>query len=628
MDGSQGLETTQTDLPFREIPYLPQKLIIERRDDGAIILDNGQPLRPYHPHMLAPIVYWAATAPDRIWLAQRDPLDSSKPGWVEITYGEALTRIRELAQGLLDAGAGQDTPMMILSRNSIEHALIMYAAMWAGSPVVPVTPAYALLSQDFERLNYVDKLTEPGFIYVEDGVDFQRGLDGMALGDRLVIYARNAPECSNSVSQDELATEPNAAVDLAYDRIDTDSVAKFMLTSGSTGEPKAVINTHGMISSMVKMIRSIWDVDRLEALSDGPQVMVNFLPWSHTYGANSILHSMTDWGGTLYIDWGAPTPARLPEMIHNLKDVAPSQHTTVPAAWAAIATELEADQELAAKFFEKLYVMAYGGAAMGQDIYERIQKVAIETTGEHISLSAGYGATETAPTTSNVHWPNSVMGLIGLPLPGCTMKLAPVGDKYECRVKGPHITPGYFKNPEKTAEVFDEEGYYCLGDAVKFVDPDDPNKGLAFDGRIAEEFKLANGTWVSAGAVRVGAVSAVDGALSDAVVCGLNENRIGILGFLNPGYCKRLAGDVPVAEMAKHPDVVAAVTAGLQAYNKRNPQVSSRIATVILQSDQPSADNGEITEKGYINQSKAQALRADDVKRLFADQPDADVITL
>ncbi len=439
---------------FREVGYLPQELDVERRDDGSILLRNGLPLRPYPPHMLAPLVYWAANAPERVWLAQRDPASPQSEGWQEITYGDALKRIRGIAAGFLNRGAGPDAPVMILSRNSIEHALVMYGAMWAGSPVVPVTPAYALLSQDYERLKYVDKLTGPAFIYVDDGDEYQRGLEGAGLTDRPVIFARGNVRASGSISLDDFGQASGPEVDLAYDRLTSSTVAKYMLTSGSTGEPKAVINTHGMIASNAKMIRSVWDVERLEALTGGPQVMTNFLPWSHTYGANAILHSMTDWGGTLYIDWGAPTPAKLPEMLRTLRDVRPTQHTTVPAAWAAIATEIENDDALAANFFRNLRVMAYGGASMGQDIYERVQAVAERITGERISLSAGYGATETAPTTSNVHWPNDRMGLIGLPLPGCEMKLAPVGEKYECRVRGrisrPAITATRRRRPRRS----------------------------------------------------------------------------------------------------------------------------------------------------------------------------------
>ncbi|MCR9225456.1 MAG: feruloyl-CoA synthase [Hyphomonas sp.] len=605
-------------VPFRELPFLPQKTLIETRDDGTVLIRNGQPLKDYPPHMLWPLRYWAERAPDRIWLAQRDPVDPTKEGWQEITYAEAWDRIRTLAQGFLNAGAA--APIMILSRNTIDHALVMYGAMLAGCPVVPVTPAYALLSQDFARLNYVDGLVEPAYIYVEDGAEYQRGLDGMQVEDRLVLYSRNAPTGYQSQSLDAFAVSGGNSVNEAYDRLTSETVAKFMLTSGSTGEPKAVINTHGMIAANAKMIRSVWDEDRLAQVTGEVQVMCNFLPWSHTYGANAILHNMTDWGGTLYLDWGAPTPARLPEMIRNLKEVSTTQHTTVPAAWAALATEFEQDEALAQTFFKRICQMAYGGASMGQDIYERIQKVAVRITGERISLSAGYGATETSPTASNVHWPNDTMGLIGLPLPGNTFKLVPAGDKKELRVKGVNVTPGYYRNEEKTRAAFDEEGFYRLGDAVRFVDPDDPNKGLAFDGRTAEEFKLANGTWVSAGKLRVQAVQAVDGALADAVVCGLNRDAVCLLGFVNESYCERLIGEkLPLSEMIEHPKVVDAVRSGLAQHNASNPNAANRIARVLLQPTQPQPDAGEITEKGYINQNKAQTLRQIEVEQLYSD---------
>ncbi|HCE25166.1 MAG TPA: feruloyl-CoA synthase, partial [Hyphomonas sp.] len=409
-----------SDLPFREVPYLPLKLEIDRRPDGTIYLDNGQPLKACLPHMLAALVHWAEHRPDTVWLAERDPENPGAEGWHTITYAVGLDTVRRLAQGFLDAGAGPDAPLMILSKNSIANALIMYAAMWAGSPAVPVTPAYALLSEDLGRLKYIDGLTQPKFIYVEDGTDYQRALDGLDIEGRLVIYSGNAPERYDAVRFEQFMRSPTLAVDEAYARLTPDTVAKYMMTSGSTGEPKAVINLHGMVASNARMIRSIWDEDRLDKLTGGTQVMCNFLPWSHTYGAHSILHNMLDWGGTLYIDQGAPTPARLPEMLRNLKEVSTTQHTTVPAAWAALATELERDDQLAEVFFKRLVCMAYGGASMGQDIYERIQAVAVRITGERISLSAGYGATETAPTASNVHWPNDRMGLIGLPLPGNT----------------------------------------------------------------------------------------------------------------------------------------------------------------------------------------------------------------
>jgi len=613
---------TTTHIPFREVPYLPLKLKIDRRPDGTIYLENGQPLKAHPPHMLAPLVKWAAERADQVWLAERWPRDPAQPGWREVTYTDGLAEVKRLAAALLSEGAGPDAPVMILSKNSIDNALLMYAAMWAGSPVVPVTPAYALLSQDLVRLNYIDRLTEPKFIYVEDGAEYQRALDGMALGGRLVIYSRNAPNVPRAVSLEDFAGQAGPAVDAAYTALTPAAVAKYMLTSGSTGEPKAVINTHGMIAANSKMIRSVWDEDRLDAITGGPQVMVNFLPWSHTYGANSILHNMLDWGGTMYICQGAPTPQRLPEMLRNLKEIPTTQHTTVPQAWGALATALEQDDALAEVFFSRLTSMAYGGAAMGQDIYERLQVVAVRVTGERISLSAGYGATETAPTASNVHWPNGVMGLIGLPLPGNTFKLVPTGSKLEVRVKGVNVTPGYYRNPEKTAAAFDEEGFYQLGDAVKFVDPAVPEKGLAFDGRTVEEFKLVSGTWVSTGSVRVAAVAATGGVLSDAIVCGLNRDEIGLLGFLNEAYCQRLAGsDLPLDALVAHPAIEAALREGLAAHNKKNPNAAARIARLLLQTDQPRADLGEITEKGYINQSRTQELRASEIERLYAPAP-------
>lgn len=612
-------DMTTTQIPFREVPYLPLKLKMDRRPDGTILLESGLPLKPVPPHMLAPLVKWAAQRPDQVWLAERWPEDPLQADWRQVTFGEGLAQVKRLAAAFLSEGAGPDAPLMILSKNSIDNALLMYAAMWAGSPAVPVTPAYALLSQDLVRLNYIDRLTEPKFIYVEDGAEYQRALSAMNLDGRLVIYSRNPPKVPRAVSLEDFAGQAGPAVDAAYAALTPQTVAKYMLTSGSTGEPKAVINTHGMVAANSKMIRSVWDEDRLDAITGGPQVMVNFLPWSHTYGANAILHNMLDWGGTMYIDQGAPTPQRLPEMLRNLKEIPTTQHTTVPQAWAALATALEQDNELAEVFFSRLTSMAYGGAAMGQDIYERLQVVAVRITGERISLSAGYGATETAPTSSNVHWPNGTMGLIGLPLPGNTFKLVPTGGKLEVRVKGVNVTPGYYRNPEKTAAAFDEEGFYQLGDAVKFVDPAVPEKGLAFDGRTVEEFKLVSGTWVSTGSVRVAAVAATGGVLSDAIVCGLNREEIGLLGFLNEAYCQRLAGaPLPLEELVRHPAIEAAIREGLAAHNKQNPNAAARIARVLLQASQPQADLGEITEKGYINQFRTQELRAAEIERLYS----------
>lgn len=590
--------------PFRDAPYVQRRLRVTRRADSSVLLDNDNPLRGVARHAIEPLAFWAAAAPQRKAIAQR----AADGSWEIWSYAAVFAAVRALGEAFADLGLGPEAPLMILSRNSVEHALATYGAMLAHAPVCPVTPAYSLLAKDHERLRAIVRLIQPRAVFVEDGALFQRALEGGGFGDLPVIYARNAPQGFRGIAFADLqATAPSRRVNQLYEMLTHDHVCKYLLTSGSTGAPKAVINTHRMLCANAAMIRSIIDPVAELALPEEQTVICNFLPWSHTFGANAILHLTFTSGGVFYVDWGAPTPDRFAETLRNLKEVSPTQHTTVPAGWAMIATELEKDPAFAANFFKDLRVMAYGGAAMGQDLYERIQAMAIAVTGHRITLSAGYGATETAPTVSNVHWLNDRMGLIGLPIPASTMKLVPNGDKYELRVKGPHITPGYLHDPERTAQAFDEEGFYKLGDAVRFADPHDPEQGLAFAGRIAEEFKLASGTWVSAGKVRVDVVTACGGVLADAVICGLNEPYIAILGFLNLPYCQRLVGaPLSNAELAAHPAVIAAVEAGLAAHNRDNPNQAARIARAALLTGQPRLDNGEITDKGYLNQARCR----------------------
>jgi feruloyl-CoA synthase len=615
----EHVEGVSAGAPWRDPLFAPVRVTWQRRPDGAILLESQNPMGPMAPDLIQPLERWAVEAPDRVWLAQRTP----DADWQTLTFGEALTLVRRLGQAMLDLGLSAERPLMILSRNSIPHALMTYAAIHAGVPVCPVSPAYSLLAGDHTRLGAFIELVRPGALFAEPGGLYARTLAAIA-GALPVIAAGGLPEGIQAHAWETLCTTaPRIGIDAARAAITPDTVAKYLLTSGSTGQPKAVINTHGMMCVNAAMTRGAYRLD----VDPEPEVGISFLPWSHTFGGNAVLNGSLVNGGTLYIDWGAPIPGRFEESLRNLKDIAPTYHSTVPVGWAMIAAELERDPAFARRFFSRLRFMAYGGAAMSQEIHDRIQRLAVEATGHRIAFTTGYGATETAPTISYVGWITERMGLIGVPLPGVVLKLAPVNGKLEARVKGPAVTPGYLRDPERTAAAFDEEGFYRLGDAVRLVDPEDPSRGAVFDGRLVEDFKLDSGTFVSAGVLRVQVVSALGGLVQDAVVCGQDHREIGLLLFLNPVAAPRVAGTAgDLATLARDPRIIESVRAALIRHNAANPGSATRIGRALVLGDSPSPEGGELTDKGYINQAAARDKRAADVRRLLAPEPDADVI--
>ena len=609
--------------PFRDARYVEPKVEVERRPDGSIVLRNPHPLRPTPANLIEPIRKWAAEAPDRIWLGKRRPATEGFGDWDLLTYAEAHRKVNAIAQALLDRGLGQQAPVMILSGNSIEHALMTYGAILAGVPVAPVSPSYSTMSSDFEKLRYVVDLIEPKLIFMQESASFARGLAALNL-DGVELVTVDASR--GTAFADLTDTTPGPAVEESYARLAPDMVAKYLFTSGSTGMPKAVITTQRMMCVNSVMPRSV----TVEQDDDEPPVLLNWLPWNHCFGGNAILNNLLVAGGTLYIDGGRPVPGGFAETVANLREIAPTAYSNVPAAYTMLADELERDEALAKNFFSRLRTLAYGGAALSQDLYERIQRVAIAASGERIAFSSGYGATETAPTICNVHWPTERMGLLGLPLPGVELKLAPVGQKMEVRVRGACITPGYYRNPEKTRDAYDEEGFYRLGDGARFVNPENPLEGLVFDGRVAEDFKLSTGTWVSAGKLRVDAVAASNGVLSDALIAGLDREYIGLLGFPNIPACRNIAGDQSLAaeDIVHHPAVLARLAEGMRAHNKGHPGSSTRVVRALLMVEPPSVDAGELTDKGYINQSVALGRRADLVERLYADPPGNDIVVV
>ncbi|MFO1013265.1 MAG: AMP-binding protein [Caulobacteraceae bacterium] len=593
MDDASAL----TRLGMRDPLYGPRTLSVERRADGAILLSNPRPYDDPFDTVMGPISHWAKADPERPWLAER-----VGDGWFILSYGEGRERIRSLAGGLHALGLSRAAPMLILARNNIDHAMIAYAAMCRAIPVAAVSPQYGLKGADLSRLDHAVQVIRPSCVYAEDAALFADGLSLPALAGLPVIVGAN-PRPGDILLADLATSSPAPLIARGHDP------AKLLLTSGSTGKPKAVICLHSGVASVAAQIGACFT-------DPEPPVVVNQAPWSHSLGANSILQNVTHRGGTIYIDAGQPAPGRMGETVRNLKEIAPTYHNMVPAGWDLLAHELETDEALARTFFSRVRLLQYGGAMLAQSTCDRIEAVAKRVCGETISFASGYGSTETGPTCANVHWPNLTMGLLGLPIPGTVVKLAPNGDKLEFLVKGLQISPGYWNNPEATAGAFDEEGFYRTGDAAKLVDETDYYLGLAFDGRLSENFKLTSGTFVDAGAVRIGAVSALGGVISDALVCGEGEASLGLLLFLNADVARR------------HTNLRDVIAEGLLTYNKTALGAGGKVARALVLDGAPDPATGEITDKGYINQGLARGRRPDEIKRLFAADPDNEVIIL
>ncbi len=614
--------------PFRPIAYLPHDIETERRADGTIRLRSPVPLGDYDRHMIAPLRRHAADRAGQTWLAQRGP----DGAWIHLGYAEGLAKVERIAAALLQRGLGADDAVMILSGNSLEHALLTYGAIAAGVPVAPVSQAYSLMSMDHAKLRYVFELIRPRLIFVQQGSFFETALAKLPLDGVEVVYAADPPSFPATPFTDLLAVPPGPEVAAAQAALGPDTVAKYLFTSGSTGMPKAVINTHRMLCSNVKMAAMLMtDRPAVEAAL-GPEVVVDWLPWNHTFGGNANLHGLLHLGGTLYIDEGRPLPGLFDQTIENLREIAPTTYLNVPVAYAMLLGAMEKDDDLARTFFSRLRWCAYGGAALSQDLWERFQALAVRTVGERINFTTGYGATETAPIVSSVYWTTERVGLIGLPLPGVELKLVPTATALEVRVRGPIVTPGYRGAPAATAAAFDDEGFYCLGDAARFVDADDPAEGLVFDGRVSEDFKLDTGTWVQAGKLRVQAIAACSPALQDALVTGLDRPYIGLLAWPNWVGLQRIITDdaakTSLATMLTSAQLVEHVRQGLRRHNEACPGSSTRVKRCLFMAEPPSLDGHEITDKGYINQKAGLARRAALVERLYADPPGEDVIVV
>lgn len=605
--------------PFRKLPYKGPNIEVTRGAGGVVYLRSREapgPVGRSMPHILDER---AAAHPDRPWLKRREP---NHGPWRTVTFGEAAKVTRSLAQALLDRGLGPDAPLLILSGNSIEHALMSLAAQRIGAPATPISQAYSTMSSDFAKLKHCFSKVKPKAIFVQTMDPFRKALAALDLTGVAVISA-DGSEGSEAFAT-LAGTEPTSLVDTAMDWLGPDSVGKYLFTSGSTGMPKPAPQSQGQMTAQIAARGAIElppeDPDEIMQVLD-------WMPWSHISGGNVNFNNTLAIGGTFHIDEGRPMPGLFQTTIANLKEVRPQAFGSAPIAFGMLAEAMEADAELRDAVFSRMRAFIYGGATLSDDLYDRLQRLAIAATGMRIPLLTMYGATETQGVTMT-HWVLERVGMVGVPLPGMTLKLAPVGAKLEVRAKGPMVMRGYLDMPEKNKEVFDEEGFYCLGDAARFEDPEHPEKGLVFDGRVTEDFKLDSGTWVSVGTLRPDIVAACAPLVFDAVVCGQDKPFVGVLLWPSPAGMQA-AAQATGGDMAKaFGAVTVQVAEKLKAYNATQPGSSRRVGRFRMLTTPPSMDAGEITDKGYVNQRVAQDVRATEVASLFAAELAPGVVQL
>jgi feruloyl-CoA synthase len=607
--------------PLRPISYAPVDVALAKAADGSLRYSARTLLEPYDPSLANLFRSAVERAPQRNLIAER-----AGDQWRTVRYEEARKIVDALAAALLERGLSAERPLMILSANSVEHALLMLAGFTAGVPVAPVSVAYSLQSQDHGKLKFVTKLLTPGLIYIADTGPFAKAL--AAIGDcgAEILASRNTTNLEGVTLLDDLMkTKPSRAVDETAASIDGDRIAKFLFTSGSTDVPKAVINTHRMLTANQQSLAQIWPFLKEE----DNVTLVDWLPWSHTFGGNHNFNLALKHAGTFYIDAGKPMPALVEQTVRNLAEVSPTVYFNVPAGYAAILPYLEKDPALAKTFFAKLRMIFYAAAALPQDLWTRLEAVSLRATGQRVPMTSSWGATETAPAVTAAHFLLERAGVIGVPMPGTEVKLVPTDDRWEIRVKGPNVTPGYWRSPDITKRAFDKDGFYRIGDAVRFANADDPAAGLVYSGRLTEEFKLTTGTWVQVGALRVGLLSATSPVLQDAVIAGEGYDHLRIMAWLNVAGCRQLLGaDAPssAAQLARHPAIHDHITESLKRWNSQNSGQSTRIRSVMLLGDAPSIDANEITDKGYINQRAALLNREADLARLFGSEMHPDII--
>jgi feruloyl-CoA synthase len=608
--------------PLRPVKLGPADVLLERKADGTLYLRSPHRLDSYPDKLTQRLEHWAEVAPDRVFLAQR----ATDGSWRKLTYAQALMRVRAVAQALLGRKLAPERPIVILSGNDLEHAMLGLAAMMIGVPYAPISVPYSLMSVDFGKLKSIMETLTPGLVFAASGKAFSRAIEAtVPQGIELVVTA-DPGERPATLFAELLAAKPTNAVDLAHAKVGPDTIGKFLFTSGSTGNPKGVINTQRMLCSNQAMIRGT-----LAFIAEEPPVLIDWPPWNHTFGGNHDFGMALHNGGSFYIDEGKPLPGAIEATVRNLREIAPTIYLNVPKGFEMLLPYLRTDAALRQNFFSRMKVLFYAGAGVAQHVWDELQAMAVATTGERIIFLSSLGSTETAPAALARTWESGQPGNIGVPMRGVELKLVPNGGKLEGRYKGPNITPGYWRRPDLTKEAFDDEGFYKMGDALRFEDASDPGKGLLFDGRLAEDFKLASGTWVSAGALRAQLIDHCAPLVRDAVIAGLNRDEIAALVFPDVEACRKLAGlpaDAPPAAVLGEPKLRDEFKNRLDALARQSTGGSTRICRMILMAEPPSLDAGEATDKGSINQRAVLNRRAVLVEELYAPSPSTNVIAI
>jgi len=581
---------------------------IERRADGSTVLRSTEPLGEYPARLTDRLEHYARVAPDRTFIARREQGGPNQGQWRRISYAQALVIAQRVGQALAARDLSPDRPIAILSGNDLDHISLALGAMWVGVPYTPVSTAYSLVSKDYARLREVLGAITPGLVFAS-GPAYAAAIAAAVPGDAEVVLGQGRLEGRAVTAFEELAsTEPGAQADAAHARVGPSGIVKLLFTSGSTKSPKGVVNTHEMLCSNLQMIRQSFAF-----LADEPPVLVDWLPWNHTFGGNHNVGIALYNGGTLYIDDGKPTPAGIGETLRNLREISPTLYFNVPKGFEEIACAMERDEALRRSFFARAQAFMYAGAGLSQSVWDQLDRLALDTVGERIPMLTGLGMTETAPSCMFALKPGIRAGFIGLPCPGVSVKLVPAGDKLEVRFRGPNVMPGYWRQGELTAQAFDEEGYYRTGDAVRFVDEGDPQLGLLFDGRIAEDFKLSSGTFVSVGPLRARIAAAGAPCVQDAVITGLDRDDVGALVVPRLDECRRLAAlddSASADEVLRHPRVRAFFQQLVDRLWREGTGSANRVARLHVLREPPSIDRGEITDKGSINQRAVLTHRA------------------